>query len=147
MSPLFAQTVHDAPGAPGRILASRYLCVYARIAEAWGTPALPSLLHGLIISDRANRRGFPPEVMRDLLDLVCHARCQPQYESAFEWFEILLTQIRQNRTRAKMLNTTNPDTMGAYLLFLSFKPDCVAAASLANGVHNALIGSIQPREL
>jgi len=43
--------------------------ILAKIADLWGTPALDAYLDQMMVSDRPNRHGFPPEVATDMFRL------------------------------------------------------------------------------
>lgn len=63
---------------------------YARIAEEilsrWGTDQLEPYIDGLLIDDRGNRSGFPPEVAEALLTLSSeHSRRYPRAASQDPW--------------------------------------------------------------
>ncbi|HLU76965.1 MAG TPA: hypothetical protein VKZ48_03555 [Burkholderiales bacterium] len=63
---------------------------YARIAEEildrWGTDRLEPYIDSLLIDDRGNRSGFPPEVAQALLMLSSeHSRRYPPAASADPW--------------------------------------------------------------
>ena len=45
-----------------------------RIQELWGTPQCEDYLTSLVIDTRGNRKGFPPEIMEELLYLGRLAR-------------------------------------------------------------------------
>lgn len=42
----------------------------ARIADQWGTPALDGFLEELMLCDRDDRQGFPPEVATEIFNLL-----------------------------------------------------------------------------
>ncbi|UXY16271.1 ankyrin repeat domain-containing protein [Chitiniphilus purpureus] len=52
------------------ILAERYPRIAARVAELWGTPMLSAYFEELLIMDRPDRQGFPPEVGAELMTLA-----------------------------------------------------------------------------
>ena len=52
-----------------RHLEESYPRVFEKIMELWGTPYLEAHLNDLMIADRPDRQGFPPEVMSELLFL------------------------------------------------------------------------------
>lgn len=60
----------DKIGAFPVQLEQRFPRIFARVAELWGKPALDSYLDELMLSDRDNRQGFPPDVAMELFRLV-----------------------------------------------------------------------------
>lgn len=44
--------------------------ILARIVELWGRAELDAYLQGLMVSDRTDRQGFPPEVAMELFRLA-----------------------------------------------------------------------------
>ncbi|WP_148716591.1 ankyrin repeat domain-containing protein [Chitinolyticbacter meiyuanensis] len=53
-----------------RLLAERYPRIVERIVELWGSPALSAYFEELLIMDRPERQGFPPEVGAELMSLA-----------------------------------------------------------------------------
>ena len=56
----------------------RYPRLMVRMIEGWGQPAFGEEINGLIVDERGDRKGFPPEVMEELwflsqLHMACHA--------------------------------------------------------------------------
>lgn len=54
------------PDRTPRELEKAFPHILDRIALLWGTPELETYLQRLMLDDRGNRSGFPPEVMREL---------------------------------------------------------------------------------
>lgn len=50
-------------------LEQRFPRILANIVALWGTPDLDRYLSGLIVSDRPDRQGFPPDVAVELFHL------------------------------------------------------------------------------
>jgi hypothetical protein len=51
------------------LLKSRYPRIHQTLVAIWGTGPGEAYLDGLIMDERGNRQGFPPEVLRALLVL------------------------------------------------------------------------------
>ena len=62
---------------------------FSRITEKivlmWGDPLLGKYLDSLLISDRQNRQGFPPDVGRALLFI--HSAHQQEFPSTDNWIQ------------------------------------------------------------
>ncbi|UCV10548.1 hypothetical protein KI614_10120 [Dechloromonas denitrificans] len=43
--------------------------ILSNLVKLWGTPAFDAYLSGLIVSDRPDRKGFPPEIAVELFHL------------------------------------------------------------------------------
>ncbi|MFN0040532.1 MAG: hypothetical protein ACKVP2_13555 [Burkholderiales bacterium] len=54
------------PDRTPRELATAFPHILDRIGLLWGTPELDTYFQHLMLDDRGNRSGFPPEVMREL---------------------------------------------------------------------------------
>jgi ankyrin repeat protein len=50
-------------------LEARYSRVLDKIVELWGTPEIESYFSRLLIADRVDRQGFPPEIAREIFEL------------------------------------------------------------------------------
>jgi len=50
-------------------LEERFPHILERVAELWGTPALDAFLEVLMLPDRLDRQGFPPEVAMEIFSL------------------------------------------------------------------------------
>jgi len=51
------------------MLKARFPRIHQTLLALWGTGPGEAYLDGLIMDDRGNRQGFPPDVLRDLLVL------------------------------------------------------------------------------
>ena len=57
----------------------RFPRILARIAEQWGTPELDAYLDGLMLTERHDRQGFPPEVAMEIFRLAAvHGALNPE---------------------------------------------------------------------
>lgn len=63
-SPPAREPVHPLP-----IVEAKFPRIAAQIVDLWGTPECDRHLDKLIIDDRGNRAGFPPDVMAALLEI------------------------------------------------------------------------------
>ncbi|TJZ74803.1 hypothetical protein FAZ21_07475 [Chitiniphilus eburneus] len=61
---------YDLAGRYPHLLAERYPRIIGRIVDLWGTPALSAYFEELLIMDRPDRQGFPPEVGAELMSLA-----------------------------------------------------------------------------
>lgn len=57
------------PWQPFRVVAANYPRVAHALRQLWGTPEADAFFNRMLIDDRGNRAGFPPEVVRALLAL------------------------------------------------------------------------------
>jgi hypothetical protein len=66
-------------------LMRRFPRIGNQLAAVWSdTPAVRSYLDSLLVDDRGNRQGFPPDVLRELLSLrLYHENLHPQNASAW----------------------------------------------------------------
>lgn len=58
-----------APYQPMPIVAEHYPRIAQVIRQLWGTPEADAFFNRMLIDERGNRAGFPPEVVRALLAL------------------------------------------------------------------------------
>jgi hypothetical protein len=65
-------------GLPESTIEQRFARVSQQLAEMWPSDACASYINGLVISDRAERQGFPQEVIDDLMMLyqINEMRCR-----------------------------------------------------------------------
>lgn len=54
---------------PWRVVASRYPRIAERIQKLWGTAALDECINRLVIDDRGDRNGFPPDVLAAIMEI------------------------------------------------------------------------------
>ena len=57
------------PAHPLPVVAAKFPRIAAQVVDLWGTPECDTFLNRLIIDDRGDRAGFPPEVLAALLDI------------------------------------------------------------------------------
>lgn len=57
------------PYRPLPIVAAQYPRIAEAIRQLWGTPEADAFFNRMLIDERGNRAGFPPEVVRALLAL------------------------------------------------------------------------------
>ncbi|MCX7892099.1 MAG: hypothetical protein N2544_07015 [Burkholderiales bacterium] len=88
-----------AAGAPHPfpIVQAKFPRIALQIHDLWGTPECDRYLDKLIIDDRGNRTGFPPDVMTALLELSRqHQRQFGFVRAENEWVD---DPLSRNRSR------------------------------------------------
>lgn len=73
-------------GSALRLIEQQYPRIAAEIRDRWGTEQFDLYLDSLLIDDRGNRSGFPPDVAEALLTLSSeHTRRYPRSASQDPW--------------------------------------------------------------
>ncbi len=90
--PAAAEAPHPFP-----IVEAKFPRIALQIHDLWGTPECDRYLDKLIIDDRGNRAGFPPDVMTALLELSRQHQRQFGFARAEnEWVD---DPLSRNRSR------------------------------------------------
>lgn len=63
---LFREEAHEAEARHWSLLEQKFPRIAEHLVEVWNTPACDKYLQELLINDRGDRHGFPPEVVDDL---------------------------------------------------------------------------------
>lgn len=79
---------------PQQLLAS-FPRIAARIAGLWGHREIEAYFQDLMIDERGNRQGFPPEVLMDILRLRTYHRglFPPQVRSVDTWADLVDQEV------------------------------------------------------
>ena len=84
LKPTFRWTATLPRSVQPLALMRRFPRIANQLAAVWSdTPSVRSYLDSLLVDDRGNRQGFPPDVLREMLSLrLYHENLHPQNLSA-----------------------------------------------------------------